>query len=169
MKSMAACDPIAVIGSGAHVAHMESSVAFSKMITAALLACCSVQSFAKGGEERWTAYSRTAVAITGDILLSPTRLRAAGVDLPLKVMADVPDFQNDLDQRVAARVLAVTRRMNPKLRNGNTFCGDQPIRWIVVWQYDAGKGLGMDMFAGSQMPSSANNVGFCASYFYFRK
>ena len=161
--------PIADISAEAHVANMVTFTALSKMITVALLACCSVQATAKGGDERWTAYSRTAMAVTGDILLSPTRLRAVGTELPLKVMADLPDFQNDLDQRVVARVLAVTRRLNPTLRNGNTFCGTRPIRWIVVWQNDAGKGLGIDMFAGSRMPHSANDVGFCASYFYSRK
>ncbi len=162
--------PIADIRTGAHIAHMKPSAALSIKIAATLLACGSGQATAKGGEERWIAYSRTARAITGDIFLSPTRLRAAGTNFPLKVISDLPEFRTDLDVRVAARVLAVTRRMNPKLRNGNTLgCGrGQPIRWIVVWQYDAGKGLGMATFAGSRMPTSAKNAGLCGSYSYFR-
>ena len=95
-----------------------------------LLASMTTHAVAKAGEERWIAYSRTATAITGDILLSPTRLRAAGADFPLKVVADLPNFETDLDSRVPARVLFVTRRMDPKLRNGNTLgCGPgRPIR-----------------------------------------
>ncbi|HEX8669161.1 MAG TPA: hypothetical protein VF727_12410 [Allosphingosinicella sp.] len=150
---------------------MNSSPAHAVAIAATLLLGTWSQAFAKTGEERWTAYSRTAMAITGDILLSPTRLRAAGVDFPLRVAADLPDFQNDHERPVPARVLAVTRPMNPKLRNGNTLgCGrGRPIRWIVVWQYDDGKGLGMDTFEGKQMPRSVKDAGFCGSYFYFRK
>jgi hypothetical protein len=131
----------------------------------------SSQAPAKAGEERWIACSRTAMAITGDISLSPTQLRAAGVVFPLKIVADLPDFETDLDSRVPARVLAVARRMDPKLRNGNTLgCSpSQPIRWIVVWQYDHGKALAMDTFAGSRMPKSVKDASFCGSYFYFRK
>jgi hypothetical protein len=111
------------------------------------------------------------MAITGDILLSPTRLRAAGFDFPLKIAGDIPKFQTDFSGSVRARVLAVTKRMNPKLRNGNTLgCGrNQPIRWIVVWQYDHGKYLAMDTFSGSEMPKSAKEPGYCGGYFYFRK
>jgi hypothetical protein len=141
------------------------------MIAAALFVCGSNQASADAGEERWTAYSRTAMAITGDIRLSPRRLRAGSVDFPLKVVADLPDFENDFDERVPARVLSITRSMDPKLRNGNTLgCGrGRPIRWVVVWQYAKGKSLGMDTFTGRVMPKSANDAGFCGSYFYFRK
>ena len=46
---------------------------------------------------------------------------------------------------------------------------DQPIRWIVVWQYQHGKSLGMDTFRGAPMPKSVKDAGFCGIYFYFRK
>ena len=141
------------------------------LLAAALLTSSPSETFAKGGEERWIAYSKTAMAITGDITLSPSRLRASGVDFPVRVAADLADFGSDFDRPVPARVLEVTRRMDPKLRNGNTLgCGrGQPIRWIVVWQYQHGKSLGMDTFAGVRMPKSVKDAGFCGSYFYFRK
>ena len=150
---------------------MNPSLIRAAMIAIALLACSSSQAVARAGEERWLAYSRTAMGITGDILLSPTRLRASGVDFPLKVVADLPDFKNDLDESVPARVLFITREMDPKLRNGNTLgCGrNQPIRWIVVWQYNHGKSLGMDTFSGGRMPKSADDARLCGSYSYFRK
>ena len=136
-----------------------------------LLACLSSQIGAKTGGERWIAYSRTAMAITGDSLLSPTRLRTSGIDFPLKLAADVPNYESDLDGSVQARVLAVTRRMDPKLRNGNRLgCGHgQPIRWIVVWRSQHGKALSMDTFSGSDMPKSVKDPGFCGSYFYYRE
>ena len=141
------------------------------LLAAALLATPTSETFAKGGEERWLAYSKTAMAITGDITLSPRGLRASGVDFPVRVATDLADFGGDFDRPVPARVLEVTRRMDPKLRNGNTLgCGrDQPIRWIDVWQYQHGKSLGMDTFAGARMPKSVEDAGFCGSYIYFRK
>lgn len=150
---------------------MSTFAASHSIAAAVLLVCVYSQAVAKADEERWAAYSRTAMAITGDIRLSSTRLRASGVDFPLKVVVDLPNFGNDFDQPIQARVLAITRRMDPKLRNGNTLgCGHgEPIRWIVVWQYNHGKALGMDTFSGSQMPTSVKDAGFCGSYFYFRK
>ena len=144
---------------------------YPTLLGAVVLATSPSRTFAKAGEERRIAYSKTAMAITGDILLSPTSLRASGVDFPLKVIADLADFESDFDRPVPARVLKVTRQMDPKLRNGNTLgCGrNQPIRWIVVWQYQGGKSLGMDTFSGPRMPRSTNEAGFCGSYFYFRK
>ena len=111
------------------------------------------------------------MAITGDILLSPRRLRASGVDFPLRVAADLPDYENELEERVKARVLQVTKLMDPRLRNGNTLgCGrGEPTRWIVVWRYDNGNGLGMETFGSREMPKSVKDGGFCGGYFYFRK
>jgi hypothetical protein len=150
---------------------MNIAAARSPIIAAVIFACAFSQAVAKTREDSWTAYSRTAMAITGDIRLSPTRLSASGAHFPLKFVADVPDFQNDFDERIPARVLTVTRHMDPKLRNGNTLgCGrNEPIRWIVVWQYNHGNALAMYTFSGSQMPKSVKADGFCGSYFYSRK
>lgn len=135
---------------------------------ASLVAAVPIALFAGGGEERWVASSRTAQAITGDVLLSPTRLRAAGVDFPLKVAADLPDFVGDFGAPVPARLLAVTRPMNPKLLRGNTLGCGHPIRWIAVWRLDGGGGLALDVFESARMPRTVKDPGFCGSYFYVR-
>jgi len=126
----------------------------------------------KGGEERWEAFSNTAEAITGDILLSPTRLRAAGHDFPLKVVADLPRFGGE-DGPVAARVLKVTKTVNPKLLNGNRLGCGHPIQWIVVWrlrggylQPKRGKMLEMAVFEGSNIPKSVDEPGLCGTFSY---
>ena len=118
-------------------------------------------------QERWIAISTTAISITGDILLSPTRLQMVGQALPLRVAADLPDFDGDAG-RVAARVLAVKRPSELRLLNGNRFGCGRPIRWIVVWQQDAGEILTMDTFMGQKMPTSVRSGDFCASYSYSR-
>ena len=125
------------------------------------------QTFARTAEERWIAASRTATAITGDILLSPTRLRAARKDFPLKVAADNPRF-GGYSGLVAARILALTRPSNPRLLNGNTFGCSKPVRWVAVWQFDNGKQLGMAVFDDARLPTSEKSPGFCASYYFVR-
>jgi hypothetical protein len=111
------------------------------------------------------------MSITGDIRLSPTQLRAAGAVFPLKVVSDLSDYQSDLAGSVHARVMAVTRPMDPKLLNGNTLgCGrGKPVRWIVLWQSDHGKSLNLDTYAGKRAPKSINDPDLCGTYAYFRK
>ena len=121
----------------------------------------------RAGEERWIAQSTTATAITGDILLSPTRLRMAGVNVPLRVAADNPHFGSHRGP-VAARILAVTKPSNPRLLNGNTFGCGKPVRWIAVYQFDSGKQLGMVVFDERTLPTAEGGPGFCGSYFYVR-
>lgn len=141
---------------------------FTRLLVATiLLSSAWIEASAKAREERWIASSTTAISITGDIVLSPTRLQMAGHEFPLRVAADLPDFEGDLG-RVPARVLAITRPMNPRLLNGNRFGCRQAIHWIVVWQSEGGKSLGMDTFSGAQMPGGAHDAGFCGSYFYQR-
>lgn len=128
----------------------------------------SVPVSAGSGEERWIASSTTARSITGDIRLSPTHLKAAGVDFPLKVAADLASFEGDFGP-VAARVLEVTRAMDPKLLHGNILgCGGAAVRWIVVWRRDGGGELGLDTFRGARAPHSVKAAEFCGSYFYTR-
>jgi hypothetical protein len=136
--------------------------------------CAAVSLFAaqavasgRAGEERWIAQSTTATAITGDIQLSPRRLRMAGVNLPLRVAAENPRFESHRGP-VGARILAVTKPSNPRLLNGNTFGCRKPVRWIAVYQFDKGKQLGLLVFDEQRLPTAENGPGFCASYFYVR-
>jgi len=127
---------------------------------------------AKSGEERWQAFSKTAMSITGDIRLSPRRLHAAGYDFPLKVAADLPTFDGEHGP-VAARILRVTKRMNPKLLNGTRLGCRRPIQWIAVWrlrerylQPSRGKMLEMAVFEGPKMPRSVDDETLCGTFSY---
>jgi hypothetical protein len=124
------------------------------------------------GEERWQAFSKTAMSITGDILLSPRRLHAAGHDFPLKVAADLPTFESGKGP-VAARILRVTKKMNPKLLNGNRLGCRGPIQWVVVWRLRdgylqplRGKMLEMAVFDGPKMPKSVEEDSLCGTFSY---
>ena len=161
----------------------KSSASLRVGFAALALFAIQTDASARPGEEVWVAQSRTAYSITGDIRLSQTRLRMAGLDVPLRVVADLPRYRASDDRLVPARVLEVTSPRDLKLVNGNRFGCGKPIRWIVVWQFDSGKQLGMDTFEGGKRPqsepqlaSSSDNLlsnreqssGFCASYYYVR-
>lgn len=142
-------------------------IATTPLIVTASLLAVGHDASAKSRQERWLATGTTAISITGDILLSPTRLQMAGYSLPLRVVADLPNFEGDLGG-VRARVLAVTKPSELRMLNGNRFGCGKPIRWIVVWQRDAGNTLLMDTFMGQKMPTSVHGGGFCAMYSYSR-
>lgn len=133
--------------------------------TAVLLAM-TVPSAAAPATEHWTAASRTATGITGDIDLSPTKLVAAGKTFPLSVAADVAAFGTSGGSK-PVRLLRVTREVNPVLLRGNTLCSPAA-RWIAVYRSDAGKGLNLAVFSGETQPRGEDDPSLCATYFYTR-
>ncbi|WP_093569591.1 hypothetical protein [Methylobacterium sp. 174MFSha1.1] len=136
-------------------------------MAATLLSALTVNpALAAPGVERWSALSRTAMAITGDITLSPTRLVAAGKSLPLAVAADVPAF-GTLTGPVPARILRVTKPVDPVLLRGNRLCG-APVRWIVAYRGDDGRRLTLAAFTGDTLPTRESGPGLCATFSYAR-
>lgn len=122
---------------------------------------------ARSGVERWSAASKTATAITGDIQLSPTRLiMANGAMLPLAVDSDPKAFGTSSGPQ-AARILKVTKPADPKLLNGNTLCG-APVRWIAVYRGAGGKELNLAAFSGMARPTGENGTGLCGTFLYSR-
>lgn len=116
--------------------------------------------------ERWTATSSTAMGITGDIALSPTRLVAAGKAFSLAVAADITNFATSEGPQ-AARILRVTRPINLILKNGNKLCGTA-VRWIAVYRSDHGKSLNMVAFTGKLRPNGEMGSDLCGTFLYTR-
>ncbi|MBN8809410.1 MAG: hypothetical protein J0I47_14405 [Sphingomonas sp.] len=135
-------------------------------LTTAILLLIPAAAFAAAGVERWSATSTTAMAITGDITLSPTRLVANGKVFPLVVAADVTDFASTTGPQ-AARILRVTKPVNPVLRNGNRLCGS-PVRWIAVYRTDRGRNLNLSAFSGVRRPTGETGTGTCGTFLYSR-
>ena len=135
------------------------------VITVALLASTSVAAAPR--TERWSATSRTAMAITGDITLSPTKLvMARRAVLPLKVDSDTKTFATNTGNQ-AARILRVTKPANPKLLNGNSLCGT-PVRWIAVYRSNGGRDLNLAAFSNSRRPTGESDTGLCGTFLYSR-
>ncbi|MGX7706445.1 hypothetical protein [Methylobacterium sp. Gmos1] len=137
-----------------------------RAVTLLLPMLAASPALAASGVERWSALSLTAQAITGDIALSPTRLVAAGRSLPLAVAADIPAF-GTLAGPVAARILRVTRPVDPVLLRGNRLCG-APVRWIVAYRREGGRRLTLAAFTGNDLPASESGPDLCATFSYAR-
>lgn len=131
-----------------------------------LLVSMTASSAAAPVTEHWSATSRTATAITGDIDLSPTKLIAAGKTFPLAVAADVEAFGTTGGPK-PARIMRVTREVNPVLLRGNTLCSPAA-RWIALYRTDASKGLTLAAFSGQTQPQGEDDPSLCATYFYTR-
>ncbi len=132
----------------------------------AILLAMTVPAIASPASEHWSAASRTATGITGDIDLSPMKLVAAGNTFPLAVVADVQAFETTQGPK-PARLLRVIREVNPVLLRGNTLCSPAA-RWIAAYRSDAGKGLNLAVFSGETQPRGEDDPSLCATYFYTR-
>ena len=82
----------------------------------------------------WAAGSSTAMAITGDITLSPSQVQFQnGAALRIQYVADVPGFTPSGDPTTAlpAQLFRLTDGANPSLLQGNTLCGPQPPTYLI--------------------------------------
>ncbi|MCJ2023433.1 hypothetical protein [Methylobacterium sp. J-067] len=91
---------------------------------------------------------------------------AAGKTFPLTVAADVAAFGTNGGPK-PARIMRVTREVNPVLLSGNTLCSPAA-RWIALYRSDAGKGLTLAVFSGQMQPQGENDPNLCATYYYTR-
>jgi hypothetical protein len=139
------------------------------------LACMAllVRSSAWGASagETWTAYSTTAMAITGDITISPSRITFAnGKSLPLAPAGDVP-VSDRPGVKHSAALFRVTAPDDPILLSGNRLCGGrtpQPVTFMTVWTPPR-PGVGVELrsisaFSGKDRPTQG--LGSCGVYNY---
>lgn len=106
---------------------------------------------------KWTATSRTATAITGDITTCPGTLSFGnGTKLKLQFVGNKKGSWA-FGSADSAMIYRVTPPSDPLLLNGNTLCGE-PVHFIALSPTGDGR-LGMTVF-GAQLSD------FCAVYFY---
>ena len=139
-----------------------------KHLPAALLAIAAFPALA-AAPEPWEAVSTTALAITGNVRVSPDRITFQnGKSLPLAAAGIVPQFREAMGTTSAAlyRVIAPA---DPVLLRGNRLCG-KPVTFIAVWK-PARVGSDIDpremaAFSGSARPTVAGGPDFCGTYTY---
>ncbi|WP_162798335.1 hypothetical protein [Sulfitobacter sp. SK011] len=114
-------------------------------------------------------YSETAMAITGPVILSTTKMVfETGKFINLEMLdsqaAGGWGASGDLP---VAQVFRVLGSAGP-LRRGNTLCGDQPVTYMAAWNENTSefKLLGIAMFTGLDAPTGVAAQGICATYFF---
>ena len=150
---------------------MTVRVGLPALASMAVLAGASV--WGASADERWTAYSKTAISITGDVTFSPGRITFGnGKYLPLAPAGTIPRY-NALGKSVTASLFRVTESADPVLLHNNRLCGGrtpQPVTFIVVSTPDHGQGepelRSIDVFAATTPPNADGSAQACGAYYY---
>lgn len=126
--------------------------------------------------QKWEATSKTAMSITGDIVLSADRLTMAGKAFPIQLVREYGDArQMDGLSKVIAhtpprRVRVYKTRIEPsvQLENGNNLCGDAATWLFVVDQPPGGFAkLTLAVFSGVDEPTPLTSERMlCGTYNY---
>lgn len=174
LSRLSANDPIADMRAIVHHRRMKSLITFTGAgtgIAVALVLVAQVQSSAAPGEEHWVPSSTSAYGITGDIHLSPTRLRMRGADVPLRIVEDLSRYRSSLNSLGPARVLEIGSN---RWVSRNSYGCFERARWIVVWRFNRGRNLGIDVYEPAVRPHSDGPPtlgvphGTCGAYYYVR-
>ena len=117
--------------------------------------------------EHWSAMSKTAMSITGDIVIDGDRLTFAdGKSLKLEPyeMARTGDWAASGDA-VAGDVFRVVPPSSPKLLHGNSLCAE-PASFVVLWTFGEGE-LTLNVYSGDAAPTGTPDAdALCATYSY---
>jgi len=105
--------------------------------------------------QHWTAYSLTAMSITGDVTFQPTQMTfAGGKSVALS-------YIKKLGQYALYRVSA---KANPHLLRGNTICGPALPGYVAVSR--TGADVDVSFFSAGIPPSNVNAPSLCSTYRY---
>ena len=118
---------------------------------------------------RYEPSGNTAVAITGPITLSQSSLAfGTGTTVGLEPVEDgVEAAWDGLTGPVAGQIFAMERDPGTLL-NGNTLCGPERARYVVVSEREAYgmTTLTLSVFGGEDAPTSDESAGFCGTFGY---
>ena len=132
---------------------------------AILLVVSVVGAHAKAGH--LTAYSRTARSITGNVVLTKTKISFGnGKSLAIKQVASQREGHWSIidDKESKADVYELEHPQDPELLNGNTWCGGGPVRYFAV---NVNDGLtGIIVFDPDADPFGNDPDRVCATYNY---
>jgi hypothetical protein len=110
--------------------------------------------------QKWTATSRTSMAITGSITISGNRINLEnGQSILLRPVAP---------ESGKPGIYTIDPPGNPTLLHGNKLCGDKPPTYILIYQ--EGHSLYLHVFDGPDIPRRLSGLtlqkGICATYNY---
>jgi hypothetical protein len=110
----------------------------------------------------YTAVSKTAMSVTGDVWLDDFSITFENEE-SLEFSDLVADNFRVDGRRVPASVYRVAKPADPELENGNQLCGSGDVTYVANWA--SGKGMSaIAVFTGRNPPKS--NTEMCALYTY---
>jgi hypothetical protein len=140
------------------------------VILVALLA--QAPAHAEPPAEQWTAYSKTAESITGNVTFSPERITFGnGASLPLAPAGKIQDYST-LGRKGTASLFRVTAPADPVLLNGTRLCGGKapkPVTFIVITRLPPMPPaipalIAMDAFSGAGPLKQEGGPHSCGNY-----
>ena len=127
-------------------------------------------------KETWTAASRTAESITGDVVLTARKIGMQHREFPLTLVHTVDKQHLDDAGKIVDQGMPLSaslyKTMIPrrsKLVHGNSMCGDADATWLLVLRY--GEQLSLAFFSGQKEPSLEyeaveNSRSLCGTFHY---
>ncbi|WP_105426937.1 hypothetical protein [Neorhizobium tomejilense] len=112
--------------------------------------------------DRYTAVSKTAMSVTGDVWLDDFGITFENEET-LEFSDLVADNFRVDGRRVPGSVYRVAKPADPELENGNQLCGSGDVTYVANWA--SGKGMSaIAVFTGKNPPKSSAEM--CALYTY---
>ena len=143
---------------------------------ACLALACSLSSAAQD-KGYWRAASSTAATITGDIVISDTKLTinfTGFVMAPIRKLAPAEvsaAFDADANAGGSGNLYRLSVPASKRLLHHNTLCGSEDTHWMAT--YAEGRTLRVAFFSGSDTPvftmdALANSTDLCGTFAYVR-
>jgi hypothetical protein len=134
---------------------------------AAVISLLLLPAAAQADAEHWDAMSKTAMSITGDIVIDGDRLTFAGgksIVLQPYEMARKGDWAAS-GEEIAGDVFKVAPPSSPKLKRHKPLCA-QPATYVVLWTFGEGE-LTLNVYSGAAAPIGVPDAdALCATYSY---
>ena len=122
---------------------------------------------------KYIAMSSTAMAITGDIIVSANRITFQnGKSVDVQSAGQVDSYKSSMTKKpVTARLLKAIVPADPPLLQGNKICGGTSITYIAVYElpadaYSPKPSQVVDVFNGNHPPKSSDAPGACGVFSY---
>jgi hypothetical protein len=136
------------------------------LVLALLIAVLPVTAKAAAAEH-WAAMSKTAMSITGDIVIDGDKVTFAGgksLMLAPYEMARNGDW-GDSGYEIAGDVFKIDPPASLKLKRGRPFCAE-PATYLVLWTFGDGE-LTLNVYSGAAAPLGLPDAdSLCATYSY---
>jgi len=142
----------------------------------ALALVCSLPSAAQD-KGMWRSTSSNANAITGDIVISESKLSIAFMGFPIAEIRSLTPieisavFDADSNVAQAGNLYRMNIAAAQRFLHHNTLCGTEDTQWMAT--YIEGRNLHVAFFSGSDMPvfkfeAISNSTDLCGTFTYTR-